>query len=247
MHGIGVHVWPDGDVYCGEFCGGKRQGYGVYYYPNGAVYRGEWRENKREGFGVEDGVEGPGTVYRGQWEGDQRQGHGVFMLAANGEVYRGQWEEDQRQGHGVWTVKIEVEGGQILQRDHYGNFFEDRRHGRGVLFWDWGKRTYVKHERGKQRKSKSVKFDDTNSEHMAVLRQAKTSEEEAQLAAVRVVPHAQWIVGITGAARLFRQWRMRNGVKQTLPRQTLRFHSSSVVPVTNRLRTPPVRARAYKR
>jgi hypothetical protein len=141
-----------------------------------------------------------GGVYRGQWEGDQRQGHGVFMLA-NGGVYRGQWEGDQWQGHGALrTAKIQVDG-EIQQRDHYGNFFEGRKHGRGVLIWDLGERKHVEHERGNERKSESVKFDDTNSEYTAVLRQAKDSEEEAQLAertaegaAVRVVPHAQWIV-----------------------------------------------------
>jgi hypothetical protein len=225
MHGSGVHVWPDGDVYCGEFHRGKKQGYGVYYFPNGPVYRGGWKENKREGFGVEDGIEGPGSVYRGQWEGDQRQGHGVFMLAdggvyrgqwqgdqrqghgvfvlAIGEVYRGEWKGNKRQGHGVWTAKIKVEGGQKLQRlgGHYGNFFKDQMHGCSVLIGNLGKRF----RRGNERKS--VKFDGTNSEHTAVLRQAKASEEEAQLAerravdaAVRVVPHAQWIVGITGAS-----------------------------------------------
>lgn len=43
MHGIGVHIWPDGKIYKGEYYKGKKHGYGVYTWANGREYSGSWK------------------------------------------------------------------------------------------------------------------------------------------------------------------------------------------------------------
>ena len=36
----------------GSFSNGKRHGQGVYLYPNGDIYQGEWIEDLKSGFGI---------------------------------------------------------------------------------------------------------------------------------------------------------------------------------------------------
>ena len=41
-----------GHNYTGDFKDGKRHGTGKYIYPNGDIYEGEWKNNIREGEGT---------------------------------------------------------------------------------------------------------------------------------------------------------------------------------------------------
>jgi len=68
MHGMGVHVWPDGKIYKGEYYKGKKHGYGVYTWANGREYSGSWKN------GLQDGV-------------------GELRLHQKGEPRRGIWKE----------------------------------------------------------------------------------------------------------------------------------------------------------
>ena len=44
-HGFGVHFWPNGDKYEGEWKRDKAHGVGKYTHSNGATYEGDWRND----------------------------------------------------------------------------------------------------------------------------------------------------------------------------------------------------------
>lgn len=41
-------------IYTGEFVNGKRFGAGVYLYPNGDVYQGNWQDDTKNGHGIQN-------------------------------------------------------------------------------------------------------------------------------------------------------------------------------------------------
>lgn len=71
INGNGVFLYPNGDIYVGDFKQGKRHGVGVCYYAN----RSE---------------------YRGVWAADQPSGKGT-LLTASGETKTGIWKFGQLQ------------------------------------------------------------------------------------------------------------------------------------------------------
>ncbi|KAJ1415453.1 MORN motif [Sesbania bispinosa] len=98
--GYGVRVFSNGDVYEGEFYGGKSGGSGVYYYSMSGRYEGDWVDGKYDGFGVETWAKG--SRYRGQYRQGLRHGFGVYRFYT-GDVYAGEWSSGQSHGCGVHT------------------------------------------------------------------------------------------------------------------------------------------------
>ena len=45
-------IFPNGDVYDGEWVNGKRQGVGLFKAQGGSTYAGNWDNGKRHGHGV---------------------------------------------------------------------------------------------------------------------------------------------------------------------------------------------------
>ncbi len=72
-NGNGIFLFPNGDIYVGDFVNGKRHGIGVCYY-----------ENRSE--------------YRGRWVNDVPQGNGTLTLA-DGSSRMGYWKQGQIQDH----------------------------------------------------------------------------------------------------------------------------------------------------
>ena len=44
-------MYPDGDVYEGEWKDDKANGFGIYYYSNGNKYEGYWENDCQHGYG----------------------------------------------------------------------------------------------------------------------------------------------------------------------------------------------------
>ena len=48
----GIAIFPNGDIYVGQYKNNKRHGRGMYKSKNGEIYVGEWYANKRHGKGI---------------------------------------------------------------------------------------------------------------------------------------------------------------------------------------------------
>ncbi|PKI53529.1 hypothetical protein CRG98_026074 [Punica granatum] len=96
--GSWVQVYSDGDVYEGEFHGGKCSGSGVYHYYKSGRYEGDWIDGKYDGYGIETWAKG--SKYRGQYRQGLRHGVGVYRFYT-GDVYAGEWSNGQCHGCGV--------------------------------------------------------------------------------------------------------------------------------------------------
>jgi hypothetical protein len=48
----GVHGYPNGSRYEGQWLNGRRHGYGVWTRPDGTMYVGEWENDKPQGQGT---------------------------------------------------------------------------------------------------------------------------------------------------------------------------------------------------
>ena len=78
------------------------QGRGTWVYPNGQVYEGEWKAHKREGRGIERSANG--DVYEGEYKAGKREGQGTY-LCADGRIEVGFYKAGTRVGESVlWTA-----------------------------------------------------------------------------------------------------------------------------------------------
>ena len=65
-NGNGIFLYPNGDLYVGDFVNGKREGSGVCYYANRDQYKGRWRADFRDGRGTM--VFADGSARNGFWQ-----------------------------------------------------------------------------------------------------------------------------------------------------------------------------------
>lgn len=150
--GSWVQVYSNGDVYEGEFHGGKCSGSGVYYYYKSGRYEGDWVDGKYDGYGVETWAKG--SRYRGQYRQGLRHGVGVYRFYT-GDVYAGEWCNGQCHGCGEhtcedgskyvgefkWGVKHGLGRYHFRNGDTYsGEYFADKMHGFGVYLFGNGHR-----------------------------------------------------------------------------------------------------------
>ncbi|XP_010053554.2 uncharacterized protein LOC104441972 isoform X1 [Eucalyptus grandis] len=150
--GSWVQVYRNGDVYEGEFHGGKCSGSGVYYYYRSGRYEGDWVDGKYDGYGVETWAKG--SRYRGQYRQGLRHGVGVYRFYT-GDVYAGEWYNGQCHGCGEhtcedgskyagefkWGVKHGLGRYHFRNGDTYsGEYFADKMHGFGVYLFGNGHR-----------------------------------------------------------------------------------------------------------
>lgn len=134
-HGFGVHTWPsgdrfegewynfqkkngteafaNGDVYTGAYEDGMPQGQGQYKWKNGALYIGQFHKGLKQGSGKwKKDVDNPkSNEYEGQYYQDKKCGLGIFRWET-GNIYRGHYKNDEREGLGEmkWTDKSVYEG-----------------------------------------------------------------------------------------------------------------------------------------
>jgi hypothetical protein len=122
-------LYPNGDVYDGEWDKGKYHGFGVFTGQNGYRYEGFWRQGKRHGLGKENCPDG--MAYEGEFVNNKRHGPGTLRWP-NGSVYVGEFQDGQRAGQGrqVWVD----DGGKTFVYD--GSWEADVMHGSGTIVED---------------------------------------------------------------------------------------------------------------
>ena len=100
--GKGIHTFPSGHRYEGEYRNGKRHGYGVFRYPNGGTYKGDWHLGNEHGRGEYRHSSGEWTI-SGIWRNGKKQGLAT-ETHIGGQVKQGRYENDKREG--VWIDNL---------------------------------------------------------------------------------------------------------------------------------------------
>eukprot|EP00758_Cryptobia_borreli_P005406 Tbor_TRINITY_DN4870_c0_g1::TRINITY_DN4870_c0_g1_i1::g.1300::m.1300 len=149
--GVGKTLFPNGDMYCGEYRSNKRHGYGTYYWASkGMLYTGKWKDNLREGLGRM--VYPDGGRFLGNWVCDKCDGEGRYTYP-DGSSYSGAWVKGVKNGFGTYTF---TDGSQYIgayldgefvsgewrmsqgSTRYYGAFNDDVPVGAGVFVFKYG-------------------------------------------------------------------------------------------------------------
>ena len=93
---------------------------GVHGYPDGSRYEGQWLNSRRHGHGM--WTKPDGTMYVGEWVNDKPNGHGTFTLP-NGRKYIGEWKDGRRHGQGV---EIQPDGTKFFGEWKEGKLIDKR-------------------------------------------------------------------------------------------------------------------------
>eukprot|EP00968_Pinguiococcus_pyrenoidosus_P019118 scaffold2022_cov261-Pinguiococcus_pyrenoidosus.AAC.7 len=107
----GRRLYPNRDVYEGEFVNGLREGRGSLFFVHGDQYVGNFEENLFHGFGImtyapfmKDAQIIRTARYEGFWAKGRKCGRGLQVLG-DGDSYEGFFENDLFEGHGEYTCK----------------------------------------------------------------------------------------------------------------------------------------------
>ena len=129
--GQGVYVFPDGNVYSGDFKNGKRHGFGECYFAGGAHYKGRWQNDMPDGNGTM--TEADGKQKTGLWS------RGA-LVAAEGTL--SVWpKENARKNTGCISGNCENGIGTYVFEDksrYVGSFRAGLPHGQGKVFYTNG-------------------------------------------------------------------------------------------------------------
>jgi len=88
----GVHSYPDGSHYEGQWLNGMRHGHGIWSKSDGSTYVGEWEDDKPHGQGT---LTLPnGKKHTGEWRNGKRHGSGVEIFP-DGTKRFGEWEDGE--------------------------------------------------------------------------------------------------------------------------------------------------------
>ncbi len=105
-HGFGKMVYPNGDIYEGQWINNLRNGTGSYKWPNGGIYEGDWKDGKKDGIGVFKYPDG--YIYNGEWKDNKKHGKGV-KTHKDGTNLNETWENGNlinSEGYGTITFNI---------------------------------------------------------------------------------------------------------------------------------------------
>jgi len=89
--------------YDGNYKDGLKNGVGKMVYPNGDIYEGEWIDNKMQGEGTYT-YKKSGDIYSGSWVADKKSGQGEYEFGADSSVMVGTWVDGQITT-GKWILK----------------------------------------------------------------------------------------------------------------------------------------------
>ena len=82
-----MYMYACGDVYAGEYTGGKRDGRGKYMYAaSGDVYEGEYKQGRMEGRGAY--LLADGSVEIGRYRAGADHGEGVRWTPDRTQAFR---------------------------------------------------------------------------------------------------------------------------------------------------------------
>ena len=140
LHLKGRTIYPNGDVYEGDYCYRRRHGQGRFQDYKGLYsYQGQWQHDRKYGFGIESTSDG--ATYEGAFVNDMKQGKGTLRLPA-GEVYIGDFWGNQKHGTGklTWTARNSddlLDGVSAVGKlaEYEGSFVKGQKQGFGVLRW----------------------------------------------------------------------------------------------------------------
>eukprot|EP00744_Colponema_vietnamica_P005085 GILI01007486.1.p1 GENE.GILI01007486.1~~GILI01007486.1.p1 ORF type:complete len:681 (+),score=182.20 GILI01007486.1:37-2043(+) len=149
--GEGRTLYPNGDMYCGQYRNNQRDGLGTYYFAStGMLYTGNWTNNIRDGVGRM--VYPDGGRYFGSWARDTQNGDGHYTYP-DGSSYVGSWENGVKNGFGTYSF---TDGSQYIgayvdgefvsgewrmaqgSTRYYGAFRNDVPFGAGVYIFKYG-------------------------------------------------------------------------------------------------------------
>ena len=122
--GKGTLTWPDGEYYTGDFASDKRTGKGTYVWASGMTYTGDFIDGHRTGKGTLTWPDG--DSYTGDFINGQRTGRGTYTWS-NGITYTGDFVDNNMTGNGMMTFA----NGDI----YLGQFENGQRHGLGTLYY----------------------------------------------------------------------------------------------------------------
>ncbi|GFQ03646.1 phosphatidylinositol 4-phosphate 5-kinase 6 [Phtheirospermum japonicum] len=123
-NGHGKHLWLDGCMYVGDWSNGKTSGKGKFSWPSGATYEGQFNNGYMDGEGTYTGSSN--DTYRGGWVRNMRHGSGARSYD-NGDYYEGQWRRGRPDGKGRYQWR---NGNQYI-----GQWRQGRKHGMGTMVW----------------------------------------------------------------------------------------------------------------
>jgi len=89
--------------FAGDYKDGLKSGNGKMVYPNGDIYEGEWGEDKMHGEGTYT-YKKSGDIYSGTWASNKKNGEGTYEYAVDSSMVSGTWVEGQITA-GKWTLK----------------------------------------------------------------------------------------------------------------------------------------------
>mmetsp|Transcript_22989 Transcript_22989/g.20881 ORF Transcript_22989/g.20881 Transcript_22989/m.20881 type:complete len:230 (-) Transcript_22989:113-802(-) len=87
----------------GNYVDGQKTGYGKMIYPNGDIYEGEWLENLMNGEGSYT-YKKSGDIYSGTWIKGKKQDQGRYEFNKDRSMFVGTWEKGQFT-NGTWELK----------------------------------------------------------------------------------------------------------------------------------------------
>lgn len=109
--GTTSHLYKDGRKYIGDFVNGLPQGKGKMIFPNMDIYDGEWQDGTMNGKGVYNRYDDKRDRYVEKYDGNFFNGikQGVGRLQyADKSVYEGQWQNNMRTGVGTYWISDSV-------------------------------------------------------------------------------------------------------------------------------------------
>ena len=165
--GRGVAYYDNGDVYDGEWRGGKKEGNGNYTWQNEVRYEGNWVDDAMSGLGT---LHYPnGNRFEGEFRNGFQNGKGV-LIYSNGIRYAGNWKDGNRYGSYRFYFK---EGGYLDGNSWYGNLDNGGVDGFATdqdgeqRYYDKGRLVYIIERDGIRFNSKNVlvvlKYQDHDS------------------------------------------------------------------------------------
>jgi hypothetical protein len=117
-NGVGLHIFPNGDKYYGDWKNYQMHGEGICILANGDKYYGNYRKGKKHGKGIY--IFADGDKFDGNWQNDQMHGKGIF-ISITGAKYDGDWQNGKKHGKGICIYE---------DGDKYdGNWQNDQTHG----------------------------------------------------------------------------------------------------------------------
>ena len=98
QNGAGKYRYSTGAVYTGQFVNGNREGSGKLVFPNNNVYEGQFSRNRINGEGTM--TYSNGDKYAGTWFTDQPNGKGKYYFKSK-ERYEGDFKSGKFEGMGT--------------------------------------------------------------------------------------------------------------------------------------------------